>query len=109
MRTSILFFLLIFLMSCLPDQEFVDSSMAKFDDQAYKNIISLVELHKLRNNAYPDELSMIEFVGEWDMLNYDGVIYEKLNDRYFLSIEGMVLDSIAYPDRFYNGLGIIRD
>ncbi|MFT4686665.1 MAG: hypothetical protein ACJA0J_002540 [Bdellovibrionota bacterium] len=35
------------------NQEFVDQSMAKFDDQACKDVVALVELYNLRNGSDP--------------------------------------------------------
>ncbi|MFT7226384.1 MAG: hypothetical protein ACI92C_001924, partial [Neolewinella sp.] len=39
--------------SCQMNQEFVDQSMAKFDDQACKDVVALVELYNLRNGSDP--------------------------------------------------------
>ena len=101
--------LFLLLSSCIMDQDFVNQSINRFEDQAYKDAIALVELHKLRNGQYPEKISHIEFKGDWDMLNLENVKYQRKDNGYTIIVEGLLLDSVKYPEKFYQGLGIIRE
>ena len=109
MKYFILLFVVTYISACQIDQDFVNDSMKKFDDQAYKDAISLVELHKIRNGVYPSSLKEIEFSGDWDMINQDNIVYSRKRDGYILSIKGMQIDSTKYPEKFYRGLGLLRE
>jgi len=62
--------------SCTLNEDFINDSMDRFDDQDYKDVIGLVELYKLRSGKYPASLDVIRFEGEWDMLNQESVYNE---------------------------------
>ncbi len=47
----------------------------KFGDQHLKTVVSLLEMHKLRNGIYPDSLSDLKYIGDWDMLGIQNVDY----------------------------------
>ena len=99
----------IILTSCGLQDEFVKESMDKFDDQAYKDAIALVELYKLRNGFYPESLDDIEFAGAWDMIKQQNMKYSVRENGYTLVVGSKKSDDAKYPEKFYRGLGLIRD
>jgi len=59
-----------------------------FGDQYLKTTVALVELHKVRNGAYPHALSDLQFVGEWDRAALMSVKYCAADDgqSYFVEV-----------------------
>jgi len=79
-------------------------------DQRFKNVIALVELHRLRFGAYPDSLKDLQFLAPYDQASLQSVRYEKLPDGYALDIitpKGQK-PGLSYPADFWQGLGIRR-
>lgn len=107
-RTRVLFAALpvLLLVSCA----FQADADKKFGDQNFKTAIALIELHKTRFGQYPEELSDLRYTGDWDAMAVNSVEYKKLPDGYELNVtRGWVgKPDLAYPPKFWNGLGIVK-
>jgi len=81
---------------------------AMFGDQHFKTAIALVELYKVRHGTYPEALSDLDFVGDWDKGALMAVEYHRLPDGYELNVtHGWVgRPTLRYPAQFWNGLGL---
>lgn len=81
---------------------------AKFGDQHFKTVISLIELHKVRSGAYPETLADLKFTGDWDQIALSSVEYKKLDSGYELNVvRGWVgQPDLTYPADFWAGLGL---
>src|SRR5215510_7462253 len=81
---------------------------AKFGDQHFKTTVALVELYKIRHGTYPESLSALDFVGDWDRIALNSVEYRRLADGYELNITGSWSGkpTLSYPAEFWNGLGL---
>lgn len=79
-----------------------------FGTQNFVSAISIIELHKLRNGTYPDDLKRLEFLGSWDNIWLSAVRYEKNGEGYDLFLErGWAGKPILkFPEKFKHGLGI---
>jgi hypothetical protein len=90
--------------------DFKKEADAKFGDQHFKTVISLVELHKVRTGSYPAALTDLEFLGDWDSLAISAVEYKRLGDGYEINVvRGWVgQPDLEYPAEFWNGLGLRR-
>ena len=88
--------------------DFQKQADAKFGDQHFKTVISLVELHKIRTGSYPEALSDLKFIGEWDQLALSSVEYKRLDSGYELDVvRGWVgKPELTYPAEFWAGLGL---
>jgi len=82
----------------------------KFGDQHFKTVIALVELHKLRNGSYPEQLKDLQFTGDWDAIALQSVSYKKVGDGYSLDVvRGWVgKPTLSYPPAFWKGLGLVE-
>jgi len=80
----------------------------KFGTQNFVSAISVVELHKIRNGEYPNNLDELEFLGDWDGIWLSAVKYEKSGNGYNLYLErGWAgKPSLEFPVKFKQGLGI---
>ena len=80
----------------------------KFGTQNFVSAVSLIELHKTRNGAYPESLDDLEFLGDWDGIWLTAVKYEKSDKGYNLYLErGWAgKPSLEFPIKFKKGLGI---
>lgn len=80
----------------------------KFGKQNFVSAISIIELHRLRNGVYPDNLKALEFLGDWDGIWLSAVRYTKNGDGYDLFLErGWAgKPALKLPARFKRGLGI---
>jgi len=80
----------------------------KFGTQNFVSAIAIIELHKTRNNRYPDSLNQLEFLGDWDGIWLGAVRYEKTNTGYNLFVErGWINEpTLVFPIAFKNGLGL---
>lgn len=80
----------------------------KFGDQHFKTAIALVELYKIRHGSYPETLTVMDFVGDWDKIALNSVNYRKLPDGYELNVtRGWIgTPTLAYPSEFWRGLGL---
>ena len=80
----------------------------KFGTQNFVSAVSLIELHKTRNGEYPESLSDLEFLGDWDGIWLTAVKYEKTGNGYNLYLErGWAgKPSLEFPIKFKEGLGI---
>lgn len=90
--------------------EFQKQADAQFGDQHFKTAIALIELHKIRYDAYPESLDELKFIGDWDQIALTSVKYEKLEAGYTLEvIRGWAgKPELKYPDEFWKGLGLKR-
>ncbi len=81
---------------------------AKFGDQHFKTVVSLVELYKLRTGSYPASLADLTFTGDWDQIAIASVHYRKLEEGYELDlVRGWVgRPDLHYPPAFWKGLGL---
>jgi hypothetical protein len=90
-------------------QRFQAEAEKKFGDQDFKTAIALIELHRVRFGEYPDALSELRFLGEWDKMALDSVSYERVGSRYRLALtQGWGAGQGEYPAEFWHGLGIER-
>jgi hypothetical protein len=82
----------------------------KFGDQHFKTAIALIELHKVRFGEYPNSLSDLKYVGEWDQIALGGVRYKRAGTGYELDVvRGWVgKPELRYPEDFWKGLGLVR-
>jgi len=81
----------------------------KFGDQHLKTAVALVELHKIRYGRYPNALSDLRFVGEWDGIALNSVSYHA-NDagtRYCIEVERGWIGKprLQMPAEFWRGTG----
>src|SRR5262245_8499784 len=81
---------------------------AKFGDQHFKIVIALVELYKARHGAYPEALTDLDFIGEWDKIPIASVEYKRLSEGYELNVtRGWIgRPTLEYPAEFWKGLGL---
>ena len=79
-----------------------------FGKQNFVSAISQVELHKVRNGAYPETLKDLQYLGDWDGLWLSRVRYEKAGEGYNLFVEiGWVGEpELKLPIGFKKGLGL---
>jgi len=79
-----------------------------FGTQNFVSAISVIELHKIRNGAFPESLDELEFLGQWDAIWLGAVRYEKTGSGYNLFIErGWIKEpNLEFPVKFKQGLGI---
>lgn len=92
-------------------KEMQENSNKTFGDQHFKTAISLIELHKVRYGIYPDSLSHLKYLGEWDEMIKTSVSYKKLDTVYQLDlVNGWIgkPKSLKYPDEFWQGLGCAK-
>lgn len=94
------------LSACDP-MSLMPGAQQKFADQGFKTMIALVELHRIRTGAYPNELTEIRFTGDWDPIYQQFVTYKKLDKGYKLDVKDQKLaKSMVYPRDFWSGLGL---
>lgn len=88
---------------------FKQEADAKFGDQSFKTVISLIELHKTRFGHYPDSLGELKYTGDWDPIAINSVRYRRVGDGYELNIvRGWVgQPTLSYPPDFWHGLGLV--
>ena len=53
---------------------------AVFGDQNLKTSVALIELHKVRFGHYPQHLSDLRFLGQWDPIHVQSVSYYPSGD-----------------------------
>ncbi len=80
----------------------------KFGKQNFVSAISLIELHKVRNGAYPESLKDLQYLGDWDGVWISRVRYEKTGEGYNLYVEiGWIGEpDLRLPIGFKKGLGL---
>lgn len=80
----------------------------KFGKQNFVSAVSIIELHKIRNGVYPDELEDLQYLGDWDGIWLSAVRYEKAGNGYNLFVErGWVgKPDLKFPVGFKTGLGL---
>jgi len=90
--------------------DFQQQADAKFGDQHFKTTIALIELHKVRNGAYPENLKALQFTGDWDAIAINSVEYTRLENGYQLNVtRGWVgQPTLSYPKEFWQGLGLVK-
>jgi len=105
MKIAKLPFLLVLLTGC--DFSFPGAD-EKFGKQNFVSAISIIELHKIRNNDYPISLNDLQYLGDWDSIWLSAVRYEKVDDGYNLYVErGWVGEpELKFPVGFKKGLGL---
>ena len=84
----------------------VENSLA---EQHLKTVVALVELHKLRYNSYPQSLTDLKFVSEWDQLALKRVKYSLRNDGANYHLESKPgfkgQPKLDIPAEFWEGTG----
>ena len=100
----------VFLSGCDDLNEFFKEADQRFGDQNFKTCIALVELHKVRFGEYPESLTDLKYVGDWDENALASARYSKSGEGYTLEVsQGFVgKPELMYPQEFWQGLGIIR-
>lgn len=92
----------------------VDSGITKgpdamFGDQHLKTAVALIELHKVRNGRYPEDLRKLKFTGQWDLIALGSVRYVTSSDgqSYYVEVErGWIgKPKLEMPDEFWRGTG----
>ncbi len=82
----------------------------KFGKQNFVSAISIIELHKIRNGEYPENLKELEFLGDWDGIWLSAVRYEKEKDKdgynLFLERGWTGKPNLEFSIEFKQGLGI---
>ena len=82
---------------------------ARFGAQHLKTTVALVELHKVRYGSYPAQLSDLKFLGDWDPIAVNNVLYAVNGDRtrYCVSVQrGWIgKPKLEMPDEFWRGTG----
>ena len=70
------------------NSEFFSQAGKAFEDQHLKTSVALVELHKLRTGKYPQSLSDIKFIGQWDIMALGSVRYACAEDgnSYYIEV-----------------------
>src|SRR2546427_746865 len=80
-----------------------------FGDQHLKTTVALLELYKVRHGSYPDHLTDLDFMGDWDRIILSTVAYYPSSDRsaYYLEVtRGWVArPRLSYPPEFWRGTG----
>jgi hypothetical protein len=123
MKSITLFLTVILFSSCIPDtlKEKMNDGMAQAQtmmaDQQFKSAIAQVELHKLRNGAYPNSLSELQFLSAMDSSMFHSIKYTRLDTAYEMNIDLDVPSfdgkskkriNLTYPPEFWKGLGCIK-
>jgi len=80
----------------------------KFGKQNFVSAVSIIELHKTRNGVYPNTLTELQYLGDWDGIWLSAVRYEKVQSGYNLFVErGWVgKPNLRFPIGFKKGLGL---
>lgn len=80
----------------------------QFGDQHFKTSIALIELHKVRTGDYPEQLTQLKYLGDWDKIALSSVDYKKLEQGYELNVtRGWAgAPELEYPKEFWTGLGL---
>ena len=90
-------------------QQIQQEADKKFGDQSLKTSVALIELHKLRYGLYPEKLSDLKFIGNWDPNALKSVSYTVAKDRksYYLEVtRGWVgKPTLKMPPEFWQGTG----
>lgn len=105
MRLALALLIVVCGIGCKFPQEEMD---AQFGDQNFKTSIALIELHHTRTGAYPESLSDLQFVGDWDKIALGAVEYHRLSNGYELNVvRGWVgKPKLTFPPAFWHGLGL---
>ena len=106
-RTTLAITVLLLLSSC----DLKEQADVKFGDQGFKTAISLIELHKTRFGAYPEDLKQLQFTGDWDPIAVNSVEYHRSGAGYELNLtRGWVSKptTLTYPKEFWQGLGLVK-
>ncbi len=85
----------------------------KFGDQYLKTVVSLVEMHKLRNGTYPDSLSELKYVGDWDRIGIQNVNYYTncVHTKYYVEVTRgwAAKPKLVMEVEFWQGTGYSED
>ncbi len=84
MKASLILLLALSLSGCEFEVPGADETFGK---QNFVSAVSIIELHKIRNGAYPESLKELEFLGDWDGIWLSAVRYEKNGEGYNLYLE----------------------
>jgi hypothetical protein len=81
----------------------------KFGDQHLKTVVALLELYRARHDRYPDRLSDLDFVGDWDRIALNVTAYHPNDTRTRYHVEvtrgWLCSPNLSYPPEFWNGTG----
>jgi hypothetical protein len=86
--------------------KFQDDANTKFADQHFKTAIANIELYNIRYGEYPASLESLDFLGDWDIMIFNSVSYQKLENGYQLDVVNGSEGNLEYPNEFWQGLGI---
>lgn len=80
-----------------------------FGDQNLKTTVALLELYRARHGRYPNRLSDLDFVGEWDGIVIRQTAYypNDSRDRYYVEVTRgwLCAPTITYSPEFWAGTG----
>jgi hypothetical protein len=110
-KTFSLAITILFLLASCNFKKLEEQSNQTFGDQHFKTAVSLIELHKVRYGAYPENLDSLKYLGEWDYMVPSSVYYEKLEGGYQLDLVNGVNEKpkgLTYPREFWQGLGCVK-
>jgi len=129
MKKIILLAILIAALSSCFSDNFVDGmsdgiaeSLQMVNDQEFQKALSHIEMHKLRNGTYPDELADLEYLNPMDSRFLNRVEYFKLDSVYELNLKSLApikgsnngkkkkkkMIAQKYPAEFWEGLGCVK-
>jgi hypothetical protein len=81
----------------------------QFGDQHIKTAVALIELHKVRNGRYPEDLGKLRHTGPWDLIALQNVRYVAAPDgaSYFVEVQrGWIgKPALELPSDFWQGTG----
>jgi hypothetical protein len=81
----------------------------KFGDQHLKTTVALLELYKVRHGRYPDRLSDLDFVGDWDRIALSRTAYHPNDSRTRYHVEvtrgWLCSPTVTYPPELWAGTG----
>ncbi len=94
----------------LSNANFTRQADQTFGDQHLKTTVALLELHKVRNGQYPEDLDDLEFLGQRDRMHVNSCNYVPADDRqsYYVEVDRGWVNKPAeldLPEAFWQGTG----
>lgn len=105
--TWLIVILTLLLSGCFSDLK--EKANQQFGDQHFKTAIALIELHKVREGAYPASLDSLKYLGDWDRIIFGSVNYKKLEDGYELDLVNGWMgkpEELHLSKGFWKGIGL---
>ncbi len=88
--------------------DMMPGDQSAFVDQGFKSTIAAVEVYNLRHGSYPESLDDLTYTGAWFPLFRQFVRYRRVGEGYVLRVDADAADQLAYPERFFSGLGLVK-